>query len=125
MDYRMGQDSSYRKNDPMAKMNQLMEMFANSRRRNKRQAGQSRDGLSNPSLDLGDRLVEKLNEQKKAMEAKVGNMTCVLKEMNYIDANNKLDIRAMKRDMEQYTMPSPWFAQRYEELIDTCYDMAT
>merc|ERR1711928_64557 len=88
--------SSYKKNDPMMRMNQLMEMFSNSRR-SKRQAGQG-------NLDLGDRLVEKLNEQKKAMEAKVGNMTCV---------------------MEQYTMPSPWFADRYEEILDTCHDMAT
>merc|ERR1712055_751488 len=123
--YRMGQDSSYRKKDPMAKMTQLMEMFANSRRRNKRQAGQSRDGLSNPSLDLGDRLVEKLNEQKKAMEAKVGNMTCVLKQMKCLDSNNKIDVIAMKKDTEQYTMPSKWFADRYEEILDTCKDMAT
>merc|ERR1712055_317814 len=120
--YRMGQDSSYRKKDPM---NQLMEMFANSRRRNKRQAGPSRDGLSNPSLDLGDRLVEKLNEQKKAMEAKVGNMTCVLKQMKCLDSNNKIDVIAMKKDTEQYTMPSKWFADRYEEILDTCKDMAT
>merc|ERR1711872_909079 len=41
--------SSYKKNDPMMRMNQLMEMFSNSRR-SKRQAGQG-------NLDLGDRLV--------------------------------------------------------------------
>lgn len=122
--YRMPtQQDSYRKNDPMARMTQLMEMFSTSR--SKRAAGQTRDGLATPTLDLGDRLVEKLNEQKREMEEKVGNMTCVLKEMNYLDANNKLDIRGMKKDMEQYTMPSPWFAQRYEEMVDTCYDMAT
>ena len=33
-------------------------------------------------LDLGDRLVEKLKDQKEQMEQKVGNMTCVLREMN-------------------------------------------
>jgi len=115
--YRMPQQQG-QKEDPMSRMAEFFKVFTNNNGRSKR-------AVTNPSLDLGDRLVEKLNEQKKEMEAKIGNMTCVLKEMNYIDANNKLDIRAMKRDMEQYTMPSPWFAQRYEELIDTCYDMAT
>merc|ERR1712002_855201 len=110
-------DNSYRKNDPMARMSEFMSMF-NSR--SKRAAGQA-----TPYLDLGDRLVEKLNEQKREMEEQIGNMTCVLKEMNYLDANNKLDIRGMKKDIEQYTMPSPWFATRYEEMIDTCYEMAT
>merc|ERR1719285_250302 len=109
--------SSYKKNDPMMRMNQLMEMFSNSRR-SKRQAGQG-------NLDLGDRLVEKLNEQKKAMEAKVGNMTCVLKQLKCLDKDNNIDVSEMKKDMEQYTMPSPWFADRYEEILDTCHDMAT
>jgi len=118
--FRMKKPDSYRKNNPMA---QLMEMFSSSR--SKRAAAETSDSVGNPSLDLGDRLVEKLNEQKKQMEAKVGNMTCVLKEMNCLDSDNQLDVRAMKRDMEQYKMPSPWFAQRYEELLDTCYDMAT
>jgi len=110
---------SYRKNDPMTRMSEFMKMFSSSSR-SKRQAGEP-----NPSLDLGDRLVEKLNEQKRQMEEKVGNMTCVLREMGDLDANNKLDIRAMKKSMEDYTMPSPWFAQRYEEMLDTCYEMAT
>merc|ERR1711872_1112231 len=109
--------SSYKKNDPMMRMNQLMEIFSNSRR-SKRQAGQG-------NLDLGDRLVEKLNEQKKAMEAKVGNMTCVLKQLKCLDKDNNIDVSEMKKDMEQYTMPSPWFADRYEEILDTCHDMAT
>merc|ERR1719285_404874 len=109
--------SSYKKSDPMMRMNQLMEMFSNSRR-SKRQAGQG-------NLDLGDRLVEKLNEQKKAMEAKVGNMTCVLKQLKCLDKDNNIDVSEMKKDMEQYTMPSPWFADRYEEILDTCHDMAT
>jgi len=120
MDYSSKHDS-YRKNDPMARMSDFMKMFSSSR--SKRAAGQP--GVTTPSLDLGDRLVEKLNEQKTQMEEKVGNLTCVMREMNFIDANNKLDIRALKKDLEQYTMPSPWFAKRYEEMMETCYEMAT
>merc|ERR1712227_775418 len=49
------------------------------------------------NLDLGDRLVEKLAEQKHHMEA-----------------SNNIDVQAMKRDI-----------QKYEHLLDTCYEMAT
>merc|ERR1719381_423363 len=107
--YRTG---SYRKNDPMSQFKQMFNSY-----RSKRQA--------TDSLDLGDRLVEKLAEQKREMEAEIGNLTCVLKETNTIDASSNLDIQATKRDMQQYTMPSPWFGQKYEEMLDTCYEMAS
>merc|ERR1712032_1526931 len=77
------------------------------------------------NLDLGDRLVEKLAEQKHHMEAKIGNMTCVMRELNVLDASNNIDIQAMKRDTQKYTMPSEWFKTKYEHLLDTCYEMAT
>lgn len=105
--------SNYRKNDPMARMSQFVDMFKNSR--SKREV----------DLDLGDRLVEKLTQQKEQMEHKVGNMTCVLREMNCLNSRNEIDVQAMKQDMQQYTMPSEWFGERYEEIIDTCYEMAT
>merc|ERR1739844_683881 len=107
--YRTG---SYRKNDPMSQFKQMFNSY-----RSKRQA--------TDSLDLGDRLVEKLAEQKHQMEAEIGNMTCVLKEVNTLDASNNLDLQAMKRDAQQYAMPSPWFGKKYEELMDSCYEMAT
>merc|ERR1740128_695169 len=107
--YRTG---SYRKNDPMSQFKQMFNSY-----RSKRQA--------TDSLDLGDRRVEKLAEQKHQMEAKIGNMTCVLKETNVLDASNNLDIQTMKSDMQQFTMPSPWFGQKYEQILDTCYEMAT
>merc|ERR1719472_219093 len=52
------------------------------------------------NLDLGDRLVEKLAEQKHHMEAKIGNMTCVMRELNVLDASNNIDVQAMKRIVE-------------------------
>merc|ERR1712128_212711 len=51
-------------------------------------------------LDLGDRLVEKLKGQKQEMEEKVGNLTCILQEVNFLDAKNET-ISAMKKDLEQ------------------------
>merc|ERR1712203_605270 len=107
--YRTG---SYRKNDPMSQFKQMFNSY-----RSKRQA--------TDSLDLGDRLVEKLADQKHQMEAEIGNMTCVLRETKVIDASNNLDLQAMKRDVQQYAMPSPWFGQKYEQMLDSCYEMAT
>merc|ERR1712032_686445 len=59
------------------------------------------------------------------MEAKIGNMTCVMRELNVLDASNNIDIQAMKRDTQKYTMPSEWFKTKYGHLLDTCYEMVT
>merc|ERR1712123_124432 len=78
----------------------------------------------NQGLDKGDRLYAKLEQQKKDMEAYVGNMTCVLRGTNVLNKENELDVQAMKKSLQQYTMPSPWFKNKYEELIDICYETA-
>merc|ERR1712010_143431 len=75
--------SSYRQNDPMARMSQFVDMF--SRSRSKRAAG---DDVGVYPSDLGDRLVEKLNEKRRVMEEEIGNMTCVMKEMGYLNHQN-------------------------------------
>merc|ERR1711928_90470 len=108
---------NYRSSDysnQMGRMSHFKNMFNNMRY--KRAAGDS--------LDLGDRLVEKLAEQKHHMEAKIGNMTCVMKELNVLDASNIIDVQAMKRDIQKYTMPSEWFKNKYEHLLDTCCEKA-
>merc|ERR1712231_51023 len=104
MDYSGVQSSKYRN---------MMDVFS----RSKRDAGDN--------LDLGDRLVEKLADQRHHMEAKVGNMTCVLREMECLDSNNEIDIRAMKADIKNYELPSEWFGEKYEDILDSCYEMAT
>merc|ERR1712034_115173 len=77
------------------------------------------------ALALNDRLKEKIQHVFEEQQAKIGNMTCVLKEMNCMNAENEIDVRAMKKDAEQYSMPSVWFKNRYEEILDTCYEVAT
>jgi len=104
MDYSGVQSSKYRN---------MMDVFS----RSKRDAGDN--------LDLGDRLVEKLADQRHHMEAKVGNMTCVLREMKCLDSNNEIDIRTMKADIKNYELPSEWFGEKYEDILDSCYEMAT
>merc|ERR1712062_753646 len=38
--------------------------------------------------------------------------------------NNNIDVNAMKRDAEQYKMPSTWFGDRYEEILESCHQVA-
>merc|ERR1712015_43446 len=90
--------------NPMGRMSQFKNMFNSMRF--KRAAGDN--------LALGDSLVDKLAEQKHQMEAKIGNMTCVMRELNVLDASNNIDVQAMKRDIQKYAMPSEWFKNKYE-----------
>jgi len=100
-------------------MSQFIDMFRNQRYK---RAAASEDG--GVSLDLGDRLVEKLNQQRRQEEAKIGNMTCVLKEIGCLDHNNQIDLSAMKEKAQQYTMPSPWFSTKYDSILETCYEIS-
>merc|ERR1711997_434715 len=97
------------------KMASLMHHY-----RSKRQTARQGDALA-----LNDRLKEKIQAVAEEGKAKVGNMTCVLREMNCLDEDNNIDIRAMKEDMKQYSLPSQWFSDKYEEILDTCYEVAT
>jgi len=102
------------KHTPETRMTDFMQNM-----RFKRQAG------GQQGLDLGDRLVEKLNHQKEEMQNKIGNMTCVLRELDMLNNNNELDPAAMKQHNEEYQWPSQWLRTKYEDLIDVCYSIAT
>jgi len=83
-----------------------------------------RDNEQVQRLDKGDRLFAKLQEQKREHQDHVGNMTCVLKETRVLNKDNKIDVQGLKKYMQQYTMPSPWFKKNFEELMDVCYETA-
>ena len=99
-----------------------------ARYRFKRQASESTKPVDYTKpvqgLDKGDRLFAELQEQKKDMEAHVGNMTCVLRETKVLNKENEIDVQSLKKSMEQFTMPSPWFKNRFDEVIDICYETA-
>merc|ERR1712200_368982 len=78
--------------------------------RNKRQAkGQGRKDSATTlpaTLDIGDKLVEKLKHQQEEMEHKIGNMTCVLRETGILNHQNK------------------WLKNRIEKVMELCVDLA-
>merc|ERR1712001_408069 len=80
----MGQDDSQYK---------FFEKMMKSMNRNKR----ATDDL----FELGDRLTEKLKEETVEMQAKLGNASCVLKELDIIDQNENLDVSGMVQSIER------------------------
>merc|ERR1711899_129854 len=101
-------DSNHRSYDDMSPM---MRRFMS-----KRQA--------DDSLQLNDRLKEKLEHVMEEHVSEMSNMTCVLREMNVLNSRNNIDIAAMKADTENYNMPSQWFKQKYFSILDNCYEVA-
>merc|ERR1712001_335379 len=101
-------DSNYRSYDDMSPM---MRRFMS-----KRQA--------DDSLQLNDRLKEKLEHVMEEHVSEMSNMTCVLREMNVLNSRNTIDIAAMKADTENYNMPSQWFKQKYFSILDNSYEVA-
>merc|ERR1712203_582651 len=104
-------------NEPRDDYSSMESMFRSmGKMRFKRQA--------DDSLALNDRLKEKLEHMMNEHVEEISNMTCVLREMNVIDQNNNIDVKAMKKDAQQYKLPSAWFGERYEEILDSCYEVA-
>merc|ERR1719361_1077772 len=71
----------------------FFEKMMQSMNRNKR----ATDDL----FELGDRLTEKLKEETVEMQAKLGNASCVLKELDIIDQNENLDVSGMVQSIER------------------------
>merc|ERR1719285_604214 len=91
--------------------------------RNKRQAnkGQGRKDSATTlpaTLDIGDKLVEKLKHQQEEMEHKIGNMTCVLRETGVLNQQNKLDIRTQKQYFQQFKFENKWLKNRIEKVME-------
>jgi len=133
--YKMDKMSDFNEDDFMKsmmeyKMKQMdtpassyRERMAELLSRNKRQAKDSAVTLP-VSLDIGDRLADKVKAQQQQMQEKIGNMTCVLRECGILNDDNELDARVQKQYMSQYKVDK-WLKERVEDDIDTCVEYAT
>merc|ERR1711974_500331 len=124
---------NYRRQDDMSSMYKKMGFQNKMKSRNDdfsldsmfRSMGQMRfKRQAGDSLALNDRLKEKLEHMMTEHVEEISNMTCVLRELNVIDQNNNIDVSAMKKDAKQYKLPSAWFGERYEEILESCYQVA-
>merc|ERR1712241_887910 len=114
------------KNDDSSSYRQRMAALLS---RNKRQAnkGQGRKDSATTlpaTLDIGDKLVEKLKHLQEEMEHKIGNMTCVLRETGILNQQNKLDIRTQKQYFQQFKFENKWLKNRIEKVMELCVDLA-
>jgi len=101
---------SYKSDDYSPMMKRFMSGFQ------KRQA--------DDSLELNDRLKEKLVNLMQEHVAEMSNMTCVFRELNVLDTRNKIDVAAMKADTQKFKMPSEWFKKQYFAILDNCQEVA-
>merc|ERR1719382_497745 len=102
--------------------NMMKKMFKNlmkSMNRNKRAA----DDL----FELGDRLTEKLQQKTEEMKAKMGNASCVLKELDIIDQNENLDVSGMVQSIENGEwgkFEDEWLEKQHIKDCRTCATFA-
>merc|ERR1711950_110767 len=52
-------------------------------------------------------------------------MKMKMKDVMRSNYQDDYDMSEFFKSMQQYTMPSPWFGQKYEQILETCYEMAT
>lgn len=117
-----GVQRNFRDNNNMD-YSELFRSMQGNNMRYKRQANEDANTLPG-FLELGDRLAEKLKETQEHAIAEIGNFTCVMKEMNVLNDQNQLDVRGMKKDLENYNLPSEWFKNHEIRNIDICYQMS-
>merc|ERR1712036_138630 len=117
-----GVQRNFRDNNNMD-YSELFRSMQGNNMRYKRQANEDTNTLPG-FLELGDRLAEKLKETQEHAIAKIGNFTCVMKELNVLNEQNQIDVRGMKKLLEKYNMPSEWFKNHEIKNIEVCYQMS-
>merc|ERR1712200_47345 len=90
---------------------------------NRRQRSAFRGEVTNP-LDVGDRLIERVESIQRGAETKIGNLTCILRKFDVLNEDNELDETLMRNSMEEYSMPDPWFKRRVMADQDMCNKVA-
>merc|ERR1712141_942247 len=78
-------------------------------------------------FELGDRLTDKLKQETEEWQAKLGNASCVLKELDIIDQNENLDISGMVQPVERGEwgeFPDQWLKEQHIKDCRTCATFA-
>ena len=68
--------------------------------------------------------VEKLEQMRAKISSIVGNMTCVLQELKFLDSNNQVDFPSMKRRIMELPLPKELTDDMCDGL-DKCRDFAS
>merc|ERR1712214_223401 len=72
-------------------------------------------------FDLGSKLHEKLEHKKEHMEEMYGNMTCMLRECQVLDSENKIEDDWLRSQLEKYCDQCIEFAENLpQSMLDDC-----
>merc|ERR1711931_21821 len=115
----------FRSINPFAKNSYRQKMSALLQRHKRQAKPAGGAAITLPeSLDLGDKLADKLKQEQEMIKSSVGNMTCVMKKMGVINDQNELDINTQKRALKKLNFDSKWLHDRIEDDMEMCVNMA-
>ena len=98
---------------------------SNSYRGRYRRQAEGDNAPSTDVLDLGDRLIQKLDGVKQHMQNEVGNFTCKLQKCGIINEDMDIQLEGMIADLDKLPAPlDPWLKERIIEDKRKCYDFA-
>ena len=64
-------------------------------------------------------------EQKEETMEKMGNWTCVLRELKMVDKNMELDLQSMLDNIKDMNIRDPWLLEQTIEDCRTCYAVSS
>merc|ERR1712088_819453 len=76
--------------------------------------------------DLGSKLHEKLEHKKEHMEQMYGNMTCMLRECQVLNSQDKFYPEGIKMEWDEMKnkIEDPWLRSQLEKYCDQCIEFA-
>merc|ERR1712073_278876 len=76
--------------------------------------------------DLGSKLHEKLEHKKEDMEEMYGNMTCMLRECQVLDSENKFYPEGIKMGWDEWKnkIEDDWLRTQLDKYCDQCIEFA-
>ena len=75
------------------------------------------------AFDLGSKLHQKLEHKKEEWEEMAGNMTCMLRELQILDSENKFYPEGIKMAMEEMKFPDAWLKTQIYKYCDQCIEV--
>lgn len=77
-------------------------------------------------FDLGSKLQEKLTMKKEEMEAKFGNITCMLRECDVLDSQDKFNPDGIKKEGTKWAkmLKDDWLSKEMLKYCDQCVELA-
>merc|ERR1711953_1536823 len=84
----------------------------------------SKRAADEDAYDLGDKLHKKLEHKKEEMHDMYGNMTCMLRECNVLDSENKFYPEGIKMEFDEMKVKDAWLKAQLGKYCDQCIELA-